>query len=100
MFPVHRPLISSLDLAPELSSVRVARRYATAAFHGWHVPADTLDNALTIISELAANAVRHAATRVCLDAVAGPGGSVVVRVTDDGHSARVGTHPTEEPIRA
>lgn len=59
MVPVYRPLISSLDLAPELHSVRVARRYATAAFQGWRVPADTIDNAVTIISELATNALRH-----------------------------------------
>jgi hypothetical protein len=57
------PLISSLDLAPELCSVRAARLYATAAFRGWHVPADTVDDAVTIISELAANALRHAGPR-------------------------------------
>jgi hypothetical protein len=59
----NRPLISSLDLAPQLYSVRAARRYATAEFQSWHVPADTVDNAITIISELAANALRHAALK-------------------------------------
>jgi hypothetical protein len=54
------PLISSLDLVPELCSVRAARLYATAAFRGWQVPADTVNDAVTIISELAANALRHA----------------------------------------
>ncbi|WP_051950794.1 ATP-binding protein [Actinacidiphila yeochonensis] len=54
------PLISSLDLTPELSSVREARRYVTATLQDWQVPTATAEDAVTIVSELVANAVRHA----------------------------------------
>jgi signal transduction histidine kinase len=37
-----------------------------------------------VLLNLTTNAVRHAASRVCLDAVAAPEGRVVLRVTDDG----------------
>lgn len=37
-----------------------------------------------VLVNLTTNAVRHAGTRVCLDAVAAPDGRVVLRVTDDG----------------
>ena len=37
-----------------------------------------------VLVNLTTNAVRHAGARVCLDAVAGPDGRVVLRVTDDG----------------
>ena len=54
----------------------------------------TLAEALTVLADpgelrrvlvnLTSNAVRHAASRVCLDAVAASEGRVVLRVTDDG----------------
>lgn len=57
----RRPLLSSLDLVPELSSVPGARRYAAATLRSWHVPPDTADDLVTIASELVSNAIRHAA---------------------------------------
>jgi signal transduction histidine kinase len=37
-----------------------------------------------VLVNLTTNAIRHARSRVCLDAVAAPDGGVVLRVTDDG----------------
>ena len=37
-----------------------------------------------VLVNLTTNAVRHAGTRVCLDAIGAPDGRVVLRVTDDG----------------
>jgi anti-sigma regulatory factor (Ser/Thr protein kinase) len=50
---------SSLDLACEPSAVRYARGHTEDTLHGWGVPDETAYDALTIVSELTTNAVRH-----------------------------------------
>jgi serine/threonine-protein kinase RsbW len=51
---------SRLDLACELSTVRYARGHAEDILCGWGVADETAYDALTIVSELTTNAVRHA----------------------------------------
>ena len=61
--PVHVPgssFHSRLDLACEPSAVRYARGHAQDTLRQWGVPADVLYEAITIVAELASNAVRHA----------------------------------------
>lgn len=103
------PLISSLDLAPELSSVREVRRYATATLQGWHVPAAIVEDSITIVSELVANAVRHAKTAsaaepsteglgvgACTVVLALWPGSVCVFVCDQDRRPPVLQHPSPQ----
>jgi serine/threonine-protein kinase RsbW len=61
--PVHAPgfsFHSRLDLACEPSAVRYARGHAQDTLRQWGVPADASYEAITIVAELASNAVRHA----------------------------------------
>lgn len=51
---------SRLDLACEPSAVRYARQHAQDTLRQWGIPADVLHDAVTIVAELASNAVRHA----------------------------------------
>ncbi len=51
---------SRLDLACEPSAVRYARGHAREVLDKWGLPEVVVDDALTIVSELATNAVRHA----------------------------------------
>jgi serine/threonine-protein kinase RsbW len=51
---------SRLDLACEPPAVRYARAHAEDTLRGWGVPDETAYDALTIVSELTTNAVRHA----------------------------------------
>lgn len=51
-----------LDLACEPGAVRHARRHARDVLREWGVPDEVLYDALTIVAELATNAVRHAGT--------------------------------------
>src|SRR5689334_24178557 len=53
-------LQSKLDLACEPSAVRYARSHARSVLAEWGLVGDVADDVLTIVSELAANAVRHA----------------------------------------
>ncbi|WP_329367556.1 ATP-binding protein [Streptomyces sp. NBC_00669] len=50
---------SRLDLTCEPSAVPHARRHARDVLRTWDVPGDVLDDALVVVTELAANAVRH-----------------------------------------
>lgn len=50
---------SRLDLACEPSAVRYARSHARDVLAGWGVAGELADDALTVVSELATNAVRH-----------------------------------------
>jgi hypothetical protein len=52
-------LHSRLGLGPELAAVREARRHAREVLAGWDVPDEVLDDALSIATEMVANAVRH-----------------------------------------
>lgn len=51
---------SVLDLACEQSAVRWSREHARAVLREWDVRGDAAYDALTIVAELASNAVRHA----------------------------------------
>lgn len=51
--------VSRLDLACEPSSIRSARSHAQDTLERWGIPEETGYDALTIVSELATNAVRH-----------------------------------------
>jgi serine/threonine-protein kinase RsbW len=53
-------LQSRLDLACEPSAVRYARQHAKDTLQQWGVPSEVSYDALTIVAELATNAVRHA----------------------------------------
>ena len=51
---------SRLDLACEPSAARYARSHTRDVLQKWGLPLGIIDDALTIVSELASNAVRHA----------------------------------------
>lgn len=51
---------SRLDLACESSAIRYARGYAGDTFRRWGIPETVSYDALTIVAELATNAVRYA----------------------------------------
>jgi anti-sigma regulatory factor (Ser/Thr protein kinase) len=53
-------LVSQLTLAELPSAVPWARRHADEVLRRWRVPPDTIETALLIVSELAANSIRHA----------------------------------------
>ncbi|MFJ4406797.1 MULTISPECIES: ATP-binding protein [unclassified Streptomyces] len=53
-------LHSVLDLACERSAVRYAKGHADAVLRDWGLPEDLAYDALTVVAELASNAVRHA----------------------------------------
>jgi anti-sigma regulatory factor (Ser/Thr protein kinase) len=76
MTPDSRPF-SRLDLACEPSSIRYARRHAEDTLERWGVPEETVCDALTIVSELATNAVRH--TGPSIEPSAPSGGQSEVR---------------------
>ncbi|MYS23407.1 Anti-sigma regulatory factor (Ser/Thr protein kinase) [Streptomyces sp. DvalAA-14] len=98
----YRPLISSLDFAPDLFSVRNVRHYTGAALQGWHVPDDTVEAAVTIVSELAANAVRHAGAAEGTEPAAGRPGSeactVVLQLWPDRVCVLVWDHNRRPPV--
>lgn len=50
---------SRLDLACEPSAIRYARRHAEVTLRHWGISAEVSYDALTIVAELATNAVRH-----------------------------------------
>jgi anti-sigma regulatory factor (Ser/Thr protein kinase) len=52
--------IATVRLPPTLESVPAARLCAIAALHAWAVPAAVLDDVALLLTELTANAVRHA----------------------------------------
>jgi anti-sigma regulatory factor (Ser/Thr protein kinase) len=52
-------LHSRLGLGRELAAVRDARRHAREVLDEWEVPDEALDDALSIVTEMVANAVRH-----------------------------------------
>ncbi|MFF7195904.1 ATP-binding protein [Streptomyces sp. NPDC008079] len=49
-----------LDLACEPSAPGLARRHAQEVLESWGLPDEVVQDALTVVSELTANAVRHA----------------------------------------
>jgi hypothetical protein len=53
-------LRSKLDLACEPSAVRYARSHARDVLARWGLFGEVADDAMTVVSELATNAVRHA----------------------------------------
>ncbi|MET9219960.1 ATP-binding protein [Streptomyces sp. NPDC003300] len=55
-------LHSRLDLGHELVGVSDARRHARDVLGEWGMPEEVLDDALSIVTELVANAIRHAET--------------------------------------
>jgi anti-sigma regulatory factor (Ser/Thr protein kinase) len=55
---------SRQDLACEPASIRRARDHASQTLTSWGVPEGAVFDALTVVSELATNAVRHAAVLV------------------------------------
>jgi CheY-like chemotaxis protein/anti-sigma regulatory factor (Ser/Thr protein kinase) len=71
-----------LDLPDDLSSVAVARRFVRETLREWGIDA-SVDDAMLVVSELAANALTHAESsyRVRL-AAAGP--ALRIEVEDDG----------------
>ena len=72
----------SVDLARDLASVMVARRFVRETFRSWGV-SHTLDDALIVVSELVTNAITHAYSacqvRLSIDET-----SVRVEVFDEG----------------
>jgi anti-sigma regulatory factor (Ser/Thr protein kinase) len=48
-----------LELPPQRSSIRVARRSVNARLAAWRLPADLCADAVLLMSELATNALRH-----------------------------------------
>jgi len=70
------PFHSRLELASQPSAVRWARLHAQDVFAAWEVPAGVAGDALLVVSELVANAVRHAGP---LPTSTGPGVAGPVR---------------------
>lgn len=77
---------SRLDLNCEPSAVPHARRHARNVLSTWDVPGDVLDDALVVVTELAANAVRHAGegSRAPELGSAAPACAMDLRTHDDG----------------
>ncbi|EPD63284.1 MULTISPECIES: ATP-binding protein [unclassified Streptomyces] len=48
-----------LELPPQRSSIKVARRSVSARLSAWRLPADLCADAVLLVSELATNALRH-----------------------------------------
>ncbi|WP_309504873.1 MULTISPECIES: response regulator [Nocardioides] len=71
-----------LDLPDELSSVATARRFVRDKLLEWG-HADTVDDAMLVVSELAANALTHAESSYRVR-VAAAGPAVRIEVEDDG----------------
>lgn len=89
--PAH---LEPVPLAPLLTEVaadvagRAGVRVEAAPGEDLTVMADPAELRRVLVN-LTTNAVRHAGSRVCLDAVGAPDGRVVLRVTDDGPGVRV-----------
>lgn len=58
---------SSLNLACEPAAAGRARAHARELLPAWQVPEDVVGDAVTVISELVTNAVRHASTTAGAD---------------------------------
>jgi anti-sigma regulatory factor (Ser/Thr protein kinase) len=83
------PVLRTFDPTPE--SVRDARRLARAA--AAHLTPERRDDVVLVVSELAANAVRHAQTPYSVH-VAVDGVTVRVEVVDHGGGMPVRRHPS------
>lgn len=83
-------------LAPELSSVRQARRLVQGVLRDWS-RGDIADEVLLLTSELVTNAVVHARSEVQLTLVA-MGNTVRVEVADSGHGNLQLREPDEEAV--
>src|SRR5690348_17154481 len=77
--------IASVQLPPSLESVPAARSCTVAALHAWGFTAALLDDVALLLTELTANAIRHAhgvvGVQVDLD-----GDRLTVRVCDEEQS--------------
>lgn len=76
------PFVQYLPYGPEAPPA--ARRACRTLLDGWDVPADVVDDALLIVSELVTNAVRHALPPVTLLVSAPADGAARVEVADGG----------------
>jgi CheY-like chemotaxis protein/anti-sigma regulatory factor (Ser/Thr protein kinase) len=74
---------ASLELEAHVESARLARRFVRETLVTWGVAADSLDDALLVVSELVTNAVVHARTDCELRLGLSPG-SVRIEVVDGG----------------
>lgn len=72
-----------IDLPQDLGSVRTARRFVRATLTDWDLLA-VLDDALLVVSELAANAIAHASSDYRVRLAASPA-SLRIEVRDGGH---------------
>lgn len=79
---VSAPFSASLDLPADPGSVRLARDFVTGRFHAWGC-GDSTDAAALVTSELATNAIVHAASAVSIT-VRRRLGSIRIDVTDTG----------------
>jgi CheY-like chemotaxis protein/anti-sigma regulatory factor (Ser/Thr protein kinase) len=74
---------TTIDLPAQATSVAQAREFVASTFAVWGIPADTIDDALVVVSELVTNAVTHAGSacqvRLAVDKVA-----VRISVLDNG----------------
>lgn len=74
---------SRLRLPPQPQSAPAARSFARATLRGWRSPAELVDCVVLLVSELVANAVQHAGTRVTLEIERRDATTVRVVVEDD-----------------
>ncbi|HUR51285.1 MAG TPA: ATP-binding protein [Mycobacteriales bacterium] len=73
------PRSARLELAAEPAASREARQATRSVLQGWQVPAQVVDDALLVVSELVTNAVRHA----------GESSTLELELDQDGSSLRV-----------
>ena len=77
-------LAARVQLPHRAESVRAARGFLAAVLAGWHVEEPVCDDAALLVSEVAANAVRHSTGGLTIDVHLLPG---VLRVAVTDHTS-------------
>ncbi|KQV12407.1 MULTISPECIES: ATP-binding protein [unclassified Kitasatospora] len=94
--PTRRTMTAGCVLSAEAASVPVLRRFARRVIQEWQVPEGLDDAVALIVTELAANAVRHSGSADIVLILAAGGGRLSIRVQDSGRWRPPHPRPTDE----
>lgn len=98
--PIEPGLADSVTIESTPDAPSLARRLVTA--HGAHLPAEVVEDALLLVSELVSNAVRHGRPEIALSLLTTPS-TLRIAVSDQGveiPAARTPDHATPVPVVA